>query len=54
MKLSAQQMNLIMDAISDAMQYAREHQEESEYKQKKEDYYKLYHQFSNLVDMEVK
>ena len=53
MKLSAKQINLMMDAISDAMQYAREHQEEKEYKQKKDDYRKLYHELSNLLYNEV-
>ena len=50
LELSAQQINLLTDAISDAMQYARENQDELEYQEKKNEYRKLYHQISNIID----
>ena len=48
MELSNQQISTIMDALSDAMQYARDHQDDKEYKLKKDDYYKLYCELSNF------
>ena len=50
LELSAQQINLLTDALSDAMQYARENQDDPIYQEKKNEYLKFYHEISNLID----
>lgn len=55
MQLSQEQLNIMLEAISDAIQYTmdNEYELEEESEQKKNEYIMLYRQIASLIDVKV-